>query len=229
MVLARLDKDHRDRARSLPAVDEAVAAIDDTLGATGRLTETYIVFTSDNGWVHGQHRIPPRKRLAYEESIKVPLFVRGLGIAPGIVLDHLVGNADLAPTFAAWAGVTPPGDVDGRSLAPLLQAGAPGPESWRQAYPLTQAMAGSAEFPLPDCRGVRTRDHTYVEYLTGEIELYDMRTDPDQLDNLAASASPDLLGKLARLTAALASCKADGCRKLEDAPRRWSEAERRQR
>jgi N-acetylglucosamine-6-sulfatase len=148
----------------------------------------------------------------------VPLLVRGPGIAPGIVLDHLVGNADLAPTFAAWAGVNPPGDVDGRSLAPLLQAGAPAPESWRQAYPLTQATAGEADVPVPDWRGVRTRDHTYVEYRTGEIELYDMRTDPDQLDNLAGSASPDLLGKLARLTAALASCQAEGCRKLEDAP-----------
>jgi arylsulfatase A-like enzyme len=217
-ALARIDEAYRERVRSLQAVDEAVAAIVDTLSATGRLAETYIVFTSDNGWVHGQHRIPQRKRLAYEESIKVPLLVRGPGIAPGIVLDHLVGNADLAPTFAAWAGVTPPGDVDGRSLAPLLQAGAPGPESWRQAYPLTQATAGSAGLAVPDWRGVRTRDHTYVEYQTGEIELYDTRTDPDQLDNLAGSASPELLGRLARLTEALASCKAEGCRKLEDAP-----------
>jgi arylsulfatase A-like enzyme len=216
--LAGIDDLYRQRARSLVAVDEAVKAVVDTLAATGRLGETYLVFASDNGWIHGQHRLPPRKRLPYEESIRIPLYVRGPGIAPGLVVDRMVGNVDFAPTFAAWAGAAVPADVDGRSFAPLLRAGAVAPERWRRAYPLVEEEAATPDLPAPDWRGVRTDDYAYVEYRTGESELYDMRADPDQLENLAGSADPMLLANFARLTSALASCKADRCRELEDTP-----------
>ena len=107
------------------------------LSATGRLSNTYIVFASDNGWMTGQHRLPGGKGLAYEEVSRMPLMVRGPNVPAAASLDHLVGNVDLAQTFAEWAGVTPPADCDGRSFAPLLDGtSVPPPEAWRQAYPI---------------------------------------------------------------------------------------------
>jgi arylsulfatase A-like enzyme len=215
--VAEIDELYRNRARSLQAVDEAVAAIVGALEEAGRLYETYLVFASDNGYLQGLHRANG-KGLPYEEVVRMPLYVRGPGVEPGLVLEHLVGNVDLAPTFAEWAGAAVPEDVDGRSLAPLLGGeGAPEPEAWRRAYPLTFTKTRS-EALAPGWRGVRTRSHLYVEYATGEQELYDMRTDQYQLENLAGAADPALLAALSRLTAALGSCSGTECHRLEDAP-----------
>ena len=160
------------------------------------------------------HRLRGEKSTPYEETTRVPIYVRGPGVRAGLVLQNLVGNVDLAPTVAAWAGVTPPASLDGRSLASLLQPGAPGPDAWRHAYPPNQL----SRVGIPSWRGVRTLGYTYVEYATGERELYDDGLDPYQLRNVAGRASPTLLSNLSALTAALATCKADGCRQLEDAP-----------
>ena len=211
---AKVDAKYRLRARSVQAVDDALKAITDALAASGRLASTYVVFTSDNGFELGPHRIRGEKSTPYEETIRMPLYVRGPDIPGGLVLQHMVGNVDLAPTLAAWAGAAAPSDLDGRSFAPLLRPGAPGPEAWRRAYPLNQLSRQG----IPSWRGVRTRRYTYVEYATGEKELYDNRTDPYQLQNIATSANPALLATLAQRTAALAACKGDGCRTLEDAP-----------
>jgi N-acetylglucosamine-6-sulfatase len=212
--IAGIDRDYWNRVRSLQAVDEAVQALVDLLDETGELARTYLVFASDNGLVQGLHRASG-KGLPYEEVIRMPLYVRGPGVLPGLTLEHLVGNVDLAPTFAEWAGAGLPNGLDGRSFAPLLREAPPGPEVWRQAYPLTFAKTRSA--PLaPDWRGVRTRDHLYVEYGTGERELYDMHADPYQLENLAGSADPTLLARLSMLTADLNSCRGATCRTREN-------------
>jgi arylsulfatase A-like enzyme len=211
--IAAIDREYRNRARSLQAVDEAVKALVDLLEEMGQLARTYLVLASDNGLIQGLHRASG-KGLPYEEVIRMPLYARGPGVAPGRVLEHLVGNADLAPTFAEWAGAPVPDEVDGHSLAPLLAAGAPGPEAWPQAYPITFTKSRSAPI-APDWRGVRTRDHLYVEHGTGERELYDMRADTYQLENLAGSADPALLARLAQLTAELGSCSGAECRVLK--------------
>jgi arylsulfatase A-like enzyme len=147
----------------------------------------------------------------------MPLYVRGPGIQPGLLLEHVVGNVDLAATFAEWAGAAVPDDLDGRSLAPLLREGTLESTAWRQAYPIVYEKA-SPRVPQPSWRGVRTHDYLYVEYDTGELELYDMRSDPYQLQNKAGSADPALLAHLAKLTAELSTCKSAECRRLEDAP-----------
>jgi N-acetylglucosamine-6-sulfatase len=215
--LAKLDETYRQRVRSLQAVDEAVRAIVHVLEPAGRLEQTYLVFTSDNGLLHGQHRVDRAKGMPYEEVIRMPLHVRGPGVRSGLVLEHLVGNADLAPTLAEWAGAAMPDDLDGRSLAPLLREGTLESTAGRQAYPLVYEKA-SPRVLQPNWRGVRTRDYLYVEYDTGELELYDMRSDPYQLQNKAGSADPALLARLAKLTAELSTCKGAECRRLEDAP-----------
>jgi len=211
-----IDERYRSRVRSLQAVDEMVGSIVARLRGSGRLDDSYVVFASDNGWLYGEHRLKG-KGLPYEEAVRMPLYVRGPGVAPGAVLDHLVGNADLAPTFAEWAGVPPPAGSDGRSFAPLLRPGAPGAEAWRQAYPLRfDSEEGVDVEHWPTWRGVRTRRYTYAEYATGERELYDDAADPYQLRNLAGTADAGLLARLSALTGALAACEGVECRRLED-------------
>ncbi len=211
--ILNLDSVYANMARSLLAADEWLSTLESALADAGQLENTYVVVASDNGWMSGQHRIRGAKGLPYEESLRMPLYAAGPGVAPGSTVAALVGNADLAPTFAEWGGTVMPAPIDGRSFASLLAAP---PPAWRQAYPITyrQGTAGTQ----PGWRGLRTDNYAYVEYATGERELYDMTADPYQLTNIAATADPTLLAQLAQRTADLAACSADGCRALEDQP-----------
>jgi arylsulfatase A-like enzyme len=243
-ALASLDQAYRKRLQSLQAVDEMIANLIDTLKTTGELDNTYIFFASDNGFHMGQHRLLQGKTAPYEEDIRVPLIVRGPGVPAGQTREHLTGNIDLAPTFAELAGARIPDFVDGRSLVPLLSDNPPSPGNWRQAYLLQHGApteessldteyAGLLEPPdstddeatakrtprgIPAFQGLRTQDYLYVEYVTGERELYDLRQDPNELNNLSASADPALLAQLAARLKQLARCSAANCRAAEDAP-----------
>jgi N-acetylglucosamine-6-sulfatase len=133
----RIDAHYRDRLRSLLAVDDLIRTLVDTLQAHGRLDDTCIVFTSDNGFQLGEHRLPLGKLTAYDESIRVPLIVRGPGVPKDKTVDQLTLNSDLAPTFAAWAEADAPDFVDGRSLQPLFEATPP--RTWRQTVLIEDA------------------------------------------------------------------------------------------
>jgi arylsulfatase A-like enzyme len=165
----------REQYRSLLAIDEAVGTIMRSLEDTGRLAETLVVFSSDNGMTWGEHRLRD-KFTPYEESIRVPLVIRfdALRQTPSIV-DELVVNIDLAPTAAAAAGVGV--STDGSSLLPLIAGNS---TSWRRSF-LLEHLLGVA----PAYCGVRHTRFTYVKYETGEEELYDLALDPYQLDNVA--------------------------------------------
>lgn len=231
---------YRDRLRSMLAVDELVGRLMDALRETGELDDTYVFFTSDNGWHAGEHRLSTGKWTAYEEDIRVPLIVRGPGVPEGRTLPHMVLNNDLAPTFADLAGVSTPEFVDGRSLAPLLGEDPPPVDGWRSAFLVEAAtelgpgaippLSGD---PLPDYwrhvpraeywgrpgfEAVRTEDRLYVEYGTGEHELYDLKGDPHQLDNRYEKADPALLRRLRDRLAALRTCSGSGCRAVEEGP-----------
>jgi N-acetylglucosamine-6-sulfatase len=117
-TLATLANDRRMRLEQLHAVDDYVAAIVDRLAADGELSNTYLVFTSDNGYFFGEHRIVAGKYLPYEPSAKVPFTIAGPGIPAGTTTAELSSNADFAPTVAAITGATPTLPVDGRSLLP---------------------------------------------------------------------------------------------------------------
>ncbi|MEK0081910.1 sulfatase [Benzoatithermus flavus] len=205
---------HRDRLRALRAVDDMVETVVEALRDVGRLDDTYVVYSSDNGFHMGQHRLFVGKTSAYEEDIHVPLIVRGPGVPKGVRIGQMVLNNDLAPTFAEIGGATAPGFVDGRSFLPLL-AGRDVP--WRKSFLLerremeTHEISGKAVFDA-----IRTERYTYIEYGTGERELYDLAHDPWQLDNRAETADPALLQALATRLAELRNCAATNCRELED-------------
>ena len=181
-VRGAIDRFRLDQYRSLLAVDRAVSAILGTLAETGRLSNAMIVFMSDNGMLWGEHRW--RKKLVpYEESIHVPFVVRADSLITEPRRDqHLVVNIDLAPTFAALAGTGAPG-VEGRSLLPLLSSTwAP----WRSDFLLEHMKTG--ERGVPTSCGVHTGRFVYVDYVTGEEELYDLARDPHELSNRAGQA-----------------------------------------
>jgi len=133
--IEQLDTQYMQRVQTMQSVDEMIKAIFDALQETDQLKDTYIIFTSDNGYHMGQHRLLSGKGRAFEEDIVVPFIIRGPGIpAAEVLLDYLAGNTDFAPTVADLAGVIPPDYVDGRSLVPLFSDDRPNLADWRQAY-----------------------------------------------------------------------------------------------
>jgi N-acetylglucosamine-6-sulfatase len=184
---------------ALAEVDRSVAAIVDELRARGQLSNTVIAFMSDNGMLLGEHRIGG-KLWPYEESIRVPLLVRSPWIDHAVVDPRLVLNIDLAPTFAAVAGVAQGSPVDGLSFADALH-GRTDPEPWRTAFEVEYLGHEHPAGAPPDYRGVRTTRFLYVRYANGWRELYDLRRDPDELRNLAGD--PGLRRREATLRALL--------------------------
>jgi N-acetylglucosamine-6-sulfatase len=205
---------YRDRTASLLAVDDAVASIVRTLKATGQLNNTMVAFTTDNGFFFGEHRLPNGKVLPYDPASKVPLLVRGPGFKHHNRSRTVVGNIDLAPTIVALAHARAGRRMDGRSLLPILRGHR---VHWKRSL-LLEAGDGIPNRPnrsperALDYTAVRSSRWLYVEWETGETELYDMRRDPYQLNNLAAD--PRYAGTraaLARRLALLRDCKGSAC------------------
>jgi len=176
---AKIDQFRLDQYRSLLAVDRAVSDIIDALAETGRLSNTMIVFMSDNGMLWGEHRWN-KKVVPYEESVRVPFVVRADSLLAAPRRDeHLVLNVDLAPTFAQLAGIAAPG-MEGRSLLSLIASPT---ASWRSDFLLEHLKMDPGG--VPTYCGVHSSRYVYVDYTTGEEELYDLVRDPNQLTNSA--------------------------------------------
>lgn len=204
---ATSDKVVLDRLRSLMAVEEGVGRILKALAETKQLDNTVIVLTSDNGYFYGEHGLSVERRLAYEESIRMPLLVRyPRGIKAGTVRDELTLNIDLAPTMLALAGVSAPVTVQGRSLVPLLKSADVG--AWRKSF-LIEYYSDKV-FPRIRQMGykaVRTERWKYIHYveLDGMDELYDLKQDPYEMKNIinereAAAALAEMKQELRLLT-----------------------------
>jgi arylsulfatase A-like enzyme len=202
--IRKIQENYQQRLESLLAVDEAVAKIVRALREAGELTNTLIVFTSDNGFFHGEHRVPAGKLLLYEPSIRVPLVMRGPGIPAGLRLTQHVSNIDLAPTIAEAASATPGRAMDGLSLLPLFTDSTASLE--RDL--LVERLTGDFVFAA-----LRTRGYLYAEHGNGERELYDFARDRHQLeskhaDPAYAAIQADLAARLDRLR----TCAAETCR-----------------
>lgn len=210
-TIARLDGQQRQRLRSMLSVDEMIGNLVRALERSQALANTYLMFTSDNGLLIGGHRLYLGKDAVYEESIRTPWIVRGPSVPEGKSLDHFVLNIDFAPTVADLARVPVPGDLDGKSLLPLLNYNPPSSSSWRTDF-LLEHWTDQPE-GLPDWFAVRTKDQIYVEYpMTRETEYYDLGKDQYQLDSQHAKVSASTLQPLAARLAALKGCRAASCR-----------------
>jgi arylsulfatase A-like enzyme len=187
-----LTKRYWRKLEAFRAVDDLVGNVMQELQATGELANTILVFTGDNGLMDGQHRFP-EKTPAYEEAIRVPLWVRLPGQTTPHTSARMVLNTDLAPTIAQVAQATVTHVVDGRSIVPLFQN--PQHLPWRTVGLLEYKLEGSQTYDRftgpPDYFALRTeasRPRLYVQYptvTTGIVgELYDLIADPYQLQNL---------------------------------------------
>jgi arylsulfatase A-like enzyme len=141
------------------------------------------------------------KRFMYEPGLRVPLLVRGPGVAAGLTPPQFVANIDLAPTFLDLAGVPVPDSMQGRSLAPLLRGETPA--DWRRSV-YYRYYHDPGHHDTRAHYGVRTATHKLIRYWTRDAwELYDLRADPDELHNLLAdpeeAARPEVAARFAEL------------------------------
>jgi len=237
---------------SLRSIDDGVKLLIDTLGSLHRLRNTYVIFTSDNGFFYGEHRLLGGKFLAYEPSTHLPFLIRGPHIKAGTESGEIVGNIDIAPTILELAGVTPDKSVDGRSMTPffkdpelrtlrpylfesfvetddVLEAGAiaePGDQSRStREQSLAARKSGTAArpggeagasllAPPKDYEGIRLGPYKYIAWPDGEKELYDLETDPYELNNLVRIPNyfPVRNFLHRELTERLEDCVGRGCR-----------------
>ncbi|KAF5608554.1 arylsulfatase [Fusarium subglutinans] len=231
-----LDEFYRARLQALQGVDEIVEQVTKQLEDAGILDETYIIYSSDNGYHLGQHRLPPGKECGFDEDIRVPLFIRGPGVSSGFIDNAVTTHIDLAPTILRLAGADLRSDFDGTPI-PVL----PTQENKRHEHVAVEYWGGAiAEGQIGGFdgkgqifaqnntyKGVRIVHEDYNLYYSAwcnnEHELYDLKTDPGQLKNLFphddAAADTALLGTTSRqvlnrldaLMLVLKSCKGNTC------------------
>lgn len=184
-------------------VDTAAGRILEELKARGLDRETLVIFTTDNGYFHGEHGLAD-KWYPYEESIRVPLIIRDpRARRRGEVRDELTLNVDLAPTILGFAGITPPARMQGRDLAPLYLGRGPG--SWRHQYFYEHATIRNVDF-IPASTALVRREIKYIHWPDfNHEELFDLRRDPHETRNLINDRA--YAGQLAELRREFARLK----------------------
>lgn len=220
---AALARKFRDRLEATRALDDLIGSIVTTLTDTGILDQTVLIFTSDNGYQLGEHRLV-EKLFAYEESIRVPLLARLPGMGQPRAVPQLVLNNDLAPTILELAGAQPGLPVDGTSwLAVIRDATLP----WRRRFLVEHWKGPEFSLDLPDYTAVRTgggdigrKNLLLVEYPdpTQTPEFYDLNTDPHQMNSLHLSTDPAYvlqMNSLRQVKTALKDCKNGSCQTWE--------------
>jgi arylsulfatase A-like enzyme len=211
---AAIDRDFRKRAQSVLAVDKMIGDLQAAVAASGQAKNTYFVFSSDNGYHMGEHRLMPGKMTAFDEDIHVPLIVTGPGVPAGRVIDAMVENIDLCPTFAELAGAAPPSTADGASLVPLLHGQTI--TQWRSVA-LIEHHGPHRDKADPDAPAIRSGNPpsyeairlphaVYVEYADGTKEYHDLTSDPNELRNSFSALPAGEKAALAATLAAVSTC-----------------------
>jgi N-acetylglucosamine-6-sulfatase len=230
--VATIDHDFRKRAQSVQAVDKLIGELMAAVEATGEADNTYFVFSSDNGYHMGEHRLMPGKMTAFDSDIRVPLIVTGPGVPAGVTVEEVAENIDLYPTFVELGGGAPSPGIDGRSLLPLLHGQKI--SDWRTGALIEHRgpVRDRADPDLPARRSgnpttyeaLRLRSGLYVEYANGEREYHDLATDPDELRNSYAALSAEEKSSLHAMLAALSTCSgAEACRAVEQGTKSLSQ------
>lgn len=226
------DHFYRQRLRSLQAFDEMVDGLFERLERYGILENTYIIYTTDNGFHIGHHRMQPGKECGYEEDVNIPLIIRGPDVPKAKTANFVTSHTDLAPTILELIGSPTRPDFDGQAI-PLTDHGIHEAEYNRQEHvnvefwgnPIPEGIYGLETYPHTNhtFKSLRITGKSYNLYYsvwcTKEHELYNMKTDPHQLHNLYG-ADGNLCGvtvrkltsRLDSLLLVLKSCKGDSCR-----------------
>ena len=220
--VAKIDREYRMRAQAVEAVDRLLGLIEARLVARGLARNTYIVFSSDNGYHMGQHRLLPGKETAFDTDIRVPLIIAGPGVPRGKVISQVVQNVDLDPTFVQLAGRRPMASVDGHSLLPLLHPPAGAGVAWPTVALIEHH--GPSDVHDPDFENgelggnpsayeaIRISNRqlgnaVYVEYeKTGKREYYNIDKDPYERENMYKLLSASSRARLHRTLIGLKRC-----------------------
>jgi len=221
-----IDAAFRNRVRSDKAIDDMIGEIRTLLVKLGVDQNTYIVFSSDNGYHMGEYSLRPGKMTPLDTDIHVPLIIVGPGVAAGRTVNEIAENVDLCPTFTELAGADASAMVDGHSLVALLRADdVPEPNRpWRHEALIEHHHPGAdkSDPDLPEAssgnpppyEALRSSDALYVEYRNAkkEVGFYDLKTDPLELHNVASTVSPALLKRWHEVLQANVACKGvDSC------------------
>ncbi|PVD33907.1 hypothetical protein C0Q70_05169 [Pomacea canaliculata] len=240
-TLQLVDEYYSSRLRTLLSVDDMVEDVYNTLRRKNLLDNTYILFASDNGYHLGQFGLPYDKREPYEFDIRVPMMIRGPGIAAGTTSQESAMNIDLGPTFISLAGGEVPDHMDGKPLTPLWEnpkasqnfrpnvlveysgeekvsiAGCPQWQNQRlfNCNPLAHCVCEDAWNNTFSCirATVDSAIYKYCEFKDNQnfVELYELISDPFELTNLASTAAPNLKETLKQQLALLTSCSGSTC------------------
>jgi len=212
--IADIDRRYRRQAQSLLAVDEMVRDLVQKLEALGQLENSFLFFASDNGMHFGEHRIAWGKGTPFEESVRVPLVIRGPGVVKDRVLPQFATNADLLPTVLDLVGETPGERVDGRSLTPLFGPGA-AEVPWRNAVVL-ESRHEARNQGVPAFGAIRTSRFKWIEYASGGRALYDLANDPYEMTNAYGEENEAITEALSGWLRDLLTCSGSTCHSLED-------------
>jgi arylsulfatase A-like enzyme len=211
-VQAKIQQEYEQELESLKSVDEWVGKIFDALAQTGQLDTTDVLFTSDNGFYHGEHRITFLKVFLYEEGVHLPLLIRGPGFPKGATADGIVGNVDLAPTIMKLGGATSPLVLDGRDVG--VVANDPDKARGRGMLLENLTQGGKAH-----TEGIHTERWVYLTNEKDEEELYDLQKDPDEITNLAAEpVAAKIKADLKKRLDKLRDCKGADCEGADAKP-----------
>jgi N-acetylglucosamine-6-sulfatase len=223
----RINDDFRRRVEDVQSVDRMIGDLERTLQRTGQADNTYIVFSSDNGYHMGEYRLTPGKLTAFDTDVHVPLVVSGPGVPAGAQNPAIVQNVDLAPTFDAIGGAQVPRETDGRSMLPLWHGTTPsdwptlalvehhGPD-YNKADP-DYPPHGSGN--PPSYEAIRSAEFTSVRYVDGEREYYDRSRDPYELHNLAPELPASRQRALDADLRAMVTCHGQAaCQRAADVP-----------
>jgi arylsulfatase A-like enzyme len=179
-MIAAIQENYQQELESLLSVDDAVGAVVNALARHGELDDTLLIYTSDNGFFHGEHRLPAEKILPYDEAARIPLIMRGPGVPRGHEIDQLVANIDWAPTIVDAADARAGRLMDGTSLFETIED--PDYASGREIVHENGVGANG----VPMYRALRNERYLWIEHKRSrEYELYDLREDRYQLRNLA--------------------------------------------
>ncbi|PVI05897.1 putative arylsulfatase [Periconia macrospinosa] len=225
-VLAYNDEFYRLRLASLAAVDDLINEVFEKLEEYDLLDNTYIIYTTDNGFHMGQHRMDPGKSCAYEEDVNVPMIIRGPGV-PKRNVTSPTSHTDIVPTLFKLAGIPLLEQFDGSPM-PITPEEHANAKTEHVNIELWGGNLGEGEYriPVPTLRNTykalrivaEDYEYTYIVWCTNEHELYDMKVDPGQMDNLWDTENDDcdfpperLQPRLDALLMVLKSCKGDVC------------------
>jgi N-acetylglucosamine-6-sulfatase len=222
--MANIDRDFRMRAQSVLAIDAMIGELQAAVAAIGAEKNTYFIFSSDNGYHMGEHRLMPGKMTAFDTDIHVPLIVTGPGVPAGVTVEEIGENIDLYSTFIELGGAVASGSIDGRSLVPLLHGQKVA--DWRNAA-LVEHRGPNRDPTDPDLPAsrsgnpttydaIRTLTSVYVEYADGEREYHDLVADSYELRNSFSSLSSEEKAVLHATLAAVKNCHDEkSCRDAE--------------